>query len=267
MLPHSIFESAALKIERADQHIRDLQAAFEAFSQSHRHTVHVHGNVKGPIYFEIVFDAALPPTLALILGDAIHNLRTALDHATWELLGMDGAKRKRQLQLPSGQNRVDFEAFCKGIETPDQSTIDFLIELAVYPEGEGKMLYWLCKLDNAEKHRIITPVAQAASVARIVFIDLATNKRWESTDITLHPGDDGRSYLKVKPGLGIDCNEHFQTAASIFFGDVEGVPNEPVIPTLVHLRDAVADTLREFRRLVVERNPGIPKDLVAGLVK
>jgi hypothetical protein len=261
-----MFESAKLKIERADQHISDFKAAFKAFTDHHRHTIHVLGMKKGPMYFEIVFDAPLPSALSLILSDAIHNLSTALDHAMWELIGHDQGLRDRYTKLPTGHNRVDFEASCKGIKTPVQSTIDFLVQLAIYPKGGGEPLYWLRQLDNAEKHTILSPVIQAASVERIEFIDLADNSRWESKNVILHPGPDGRSYIKLEPGLGIDCNEKHKTTGDVFFGDVQGVPHEPIIPTLVHFRDAVSDTLREFRRLVVARYPGLPAKMRADLI-
>lgn len=261
MLPHSIFDSALLKIERADQHIRDLQAAFKSFTDHHRHTVHVHGNKNGPLFFEIIFDAPLPPSLPLILSDAIHNLSTALDHATWELMRYDGGVRDRTTKLPTGNNGVNFEAACKGIKTSQQSTTDFFVQLEIYPQGGGEQLYWLRQLDNADKHTILLPVAQAANVERIEFFDIADGTRWERENVALHPGADGRSFIEIEPGIGIDCNKHFKTTGGIFFGDVQGVPNEPVIPTLVHFRDAVTNTLTEFRRLAVEYNPGIPRSL------
>ena len=262
MLPHSIFESAASKVERADHHIRDFQATFKAFTQRYGHTVHIHSDAKtGPLFFETVSDGTLPAKMGLILSDAIHNLRTALDHATWELAGFDKGAQDRHTKLPTGDNRVNFEAACKGIITPLQSTKDFFTQLAIYPQGAGELLYWLCQLDNAEKHTVLSPVVQAATVERIEFFDLADGTRWESENVTLIPGPSGRSYIKLEPGLGINCNIKHKTTSDVFFGDVQGVPHQPIIPTLLHFRDAVSDTLREFRRLVVARHPGIPTDL------
>lgn len=218
------------------------------------------------MFFETISDAPLPGSLALILSDAIHNLRTALDHATWELIGHDHGTRDRHTKLPTGDTRINFEASCKGIKTPIPATIDFFVQLAIYPQGAGESLYWLCQLDNAEKHTILSPVVQAASVDRIEFINLATKERSVRENVILHPGPDGRSYIEIESGQGINCNDRHKTTSDVFFGDVQGVPHEPIIPTLVHFRDAVADTVREFRRLVVERYPGIPKSLKASLI-
>lgn len=249
-----VFQGPTLKLERADQHIRDFELTLKDFTRDHGHRVLVHQQQKdGPLFFEILFDAPLPSALSLILSDAIHNLRTTLDHATWELLGIDQAIRNRHTKLPTGNSRVSFEAACKGIKTTREDTIEFFRSLAVYPGGGGETLYWLALLDNAEKHTILAPVVQAATVERIVFIDLATNERLPVTNVTLRPGRTGRSYLQTLPAYGIDCNEKFKTSADVFFDDVEGVPNQPILPTLTHFRDAVADTLRQFRRFFIMR--------------
>jgi hypothetical protein len=224
------------------------------FIRDHGHRVRVRQDQKGgPVIFEVLFDSPMPWELSLILSDAIHNLRTALDHATWELLGLDNAVRTRHTKLPTGNNRVNFEAACKGIETPRQDTIDFFIKLAVYPEGGGETLYRLAQLDNAEKHTILSPVIQAATVKRIFFIDLATGDRILHENLVLRRRTDGLSSVRTLPGYGIDCNDKFETTTDIFFGDVEGAPGKPIVPTLMHFRDAVADTLREFRRFSIVR--------------
>lgn len=255
MLPDNLFESAASKIERADHHIRDFQAAFKAFTQRYGHTVQIHGDAKiGPLFFETVSEGSIPSEMGLILSDAIHNLRTALDHATWELVGVDKGTQNRYLKLPTGDNKVSFEATCKGITTPLRSTVDFFIQLAIFPQGAGESLYWLCQLDNAEKHTVLSPVVQAATVERIEFFAIADGTLWESKNVTLIPGEDGRSYIKLEPGWGINCNIKHKTTTDVFFGDVQGVAHKPIIPTLLHLRDTVSETLGEFRRLVVNRN-------------
>lgn len=263
---HNMFESALRKVERANEHIAEFERTLKAFTDGHRHTVHVHGHKNGPMFFEIVFDAPLPPRLSLILSDAIHNLSAALDHATWELIGIDQGTQDRHTKLPTGDNRVNFEAACRGVRTPIQATIDLFIRLAIYPQGAGELIYWLRKLDNAEKHTILSPVAQVASVERIEFIELDTNRRWESENVILRPGPDGRSFIELEPGIGIDCNHRHRTTSDVFFGDVEGVSYEPIVPTLRHFRDAVSEILLQFKRSVVERYPGIPHAQRAALI-
>lgn len=142
----------------------------------------------------------------------------------------------------------------QGDENPRTSTKDFFANLEIYPGGFGELIYWLCQLDNAEKHTIISPVVQAASVDRIVFIDLDTKERWASDDVVLHPRADGRSYIQLEPGLGVDCSARFKTESEVFFGKAPGVDQRPVIPTLFEFREAVVGLLTDFQRLVDGRN-------------
>lgn len=249
-----MFESALLKIGRADRHIQDFEGALREFQAGHGHTIRVHGKIKGPMFFETISDAPLPIDLSLILSDALHNLRTALDHATWELVGIDDGVQDRFLKLPTGNDQQSFDAACRGMRTPNTSTKDFFTNLAIYPGGVGELIYWLCQLDNAEKHTIISPVVQAASVDRIIFIDLDTKERWASDNVVLHPGVDGRSYIQLEPGLGVDCSRHFNTKSGVFFGKAPGVSQMPVIPKLFEFREAVVGVLTDFQRLVDGRS-------------
>ena len=75
------FYGPNLKVERADQHINDLEAIFDAY---------VLENIKrlspnrdhGPLKESSTIDASpFPKHTPTVLGDAIHNLKSALDHA------------------------------------------------------------------------------------------------------------------------------------------------------------------------------------------
>jgi hypothetical protein len=153
-----MFNGARLKIGRANQHIADLETAFHTFVKDNPHTIRSSGDPKtGRTIVRVHFDQPIPDTLALIIGDAIHNLRAALDHATWELIGLDGGTQDRYLKFPTGDNRINYEASCKGLKTPREDTKKFFIALAVYKGGAGNILYTLNLLDNADKPTVSAP--------------------------------------------------------------------------------------------------------------
>lgn len=75
-----MFEGARLKVERADQHIHALERCLREFTEN-SFTTRPHASG-----MDITYTFLAPPSeVALILGDAVHNLRSALDHLTWEL--------------------------------------------------------------------------------------------------------------------------------------------------------------------------------------
>src|SRR5689334_6111092 len=117
-----MFESAKLKIERAKHHIADVDASFTSFIQTHPHRLAMVVNPEtGRMDIKVRLNHELPKSIALTVGDAIHNMRTALDHMTWEVVGRDKGTQDRWLKLPAGDNRVNYEATCQGIKTPSQS--------------------------------------------------------------------------------------------------------------------------------------------------
>src|SRR5262245_27971487 len=131
-----MFNSAFLKIERAETHIADLKRSFKSFITTHRQKLSVTNDLAtGEYLFEVSFDCDIPSEFALIAGDAIHNLRAALDHATWELVGIDGGKQDRNLAFPAGKTSTDYECACNGIQTPRDDTKRFLLSLAAYADG------------------------------------------------------------------------------------------------------------------------------------
>src|SRR5882762_8309674 len=78
----ALFRDARLKVERAKKHIEDLQAAIVALEDTYRATVEQHPDATGQsLIHEFPEIENAFEDLSLIIGDAIHNLRSALDFA------------------------------------------------------------------------------------------------------------------------------------------------------------------------------------------
>jgi hypothetical protein len=249
-----MFNGARLKIGRANQHIADLEIAFHTFVKDNPHTIRSSRDPKtGRTIVRVHFDQPIPDTLALIIGDAIHNLRTALDHATWELIGLDGGTQDRYLKFPTGDNRINYEASCKGLKTPREDTKKFFIALAAYKGGAGNILYTLNLLDNADKHTVLTPTVSVCSIpsARIVS---GGNVMGTFTNCSFGVGaNDGSVMMNLGPGCVFEIDEEPKPAITIFFCDIQFMELEAVIPALVHFRDAVTDTIGQFEGFVAAR--------------
>lgn len=132
----SLFGSAFQKVERANQHILDLQNAFNTHREGHGYNLRSELDADGATIFYIDFFPSLPPDVPLLIGDAIHNLRSALDHATWELLGLDGGTQEGCTFPCTKGSAADYEGMCKGIRTPRDDTKEFFKTFSAYPDGE-----------------------------------------------------------------------------------------------------------------------------------
>jgi len=248
-----MFESAKLKVERADHHITQLQIGFNRFSDRNPHTLSVGKNHEtGNPTIRIRFRDPMPETFALIIGDAVHNLRTALDHMAWDLVGHDGGTQNRNLKFPTGRDRRSFEASCEGIRTPSQDVIALLKATQAFPSGQGEALYILSRLDNADKHFAITPVVGAARVRgfSVISPEGLLETKWENC--TFKRGSGALlDIVDVHSGAQIEFDQDREATPDIFFGKVEGaVDGQPVFPTLRQLRDATAHTIDIVSRAI-----------------
>ncbi len=90
----SPFGHAMLKIERADKHIADFEQRLRTSSDRYGPGFYMKGNTGEKFLHYGLEDRYLRSDLALITGDAIHNLRAALDIAWVEVVRRAGRPTK-----------------------------------------------------------------------------------------------------------------------------------------------------------------------------
>jgi hypothetical protein len=243
-----MFESAKLKIKRAERHISDVEGSFLKFTQDHPHKLSLQTNpTDGQLSIRVKFGDEMPDDIALAIGDAIHNLRTSLDHLVWETVGLDGGTQDRYLKLPTGNNRVNFESSCQGIVTPSQSIKDMLKGLEIFPGGTGDDIYALHLLDNADKHTVLMPAIRATNLSKLVILNPDGSTAVTMTDTTLIGGSGPfANVASVPPGMSVELDDETYATPDIFFEKVEGAPVDPVIPTLRRFRYLCAETVEIF---------------------
>jgi hypothetical protein len=81
-----MFENSRLKWHRAQWHIREIDTGLQAFLQSGAIKLVAVTEPNDMQVMKVVVDPPAPTgEFALIIGDAFHNLRSALDHLTSEV--------------------------------------------------------------------------------------------------------------------------------------------------------------------------------------
>jgi hypothetical protein len=88
----SVFYSARLKVERARSHIDALATEISRFSHSSPYLVVIEDS--GP---KLKRTSPIPGPVFTILGDAVHNLRSALDHLAYELVDLETTRTGNKL--------------------------------------------------------------------------------------------------------------------------------------------------------------------------
>ncbi|MCH8172872.1 MAG: hypothetical protein IIA70_06135 [Proteobacteria bacterium] len=105
------FQSSYLKVERAKHHISDLGNSWDTFSNNHKN---LFSQVKGKGRNKISQKPnvkKIPPEFGLIIGDAVHNLRTALDHLVFSIVCIKD--EKSLAHFPIGDDSKKFKASLK----------------------------------------------------------------------------------------------------------------------------------------------------------
>lgn len=242
-----MFESARLKIKRAEQHISDLEARFAAHVATNPHKLLVENNPEtGNRHIRVLFKSDPTQSLALIAGDAIHNIRVALDHMTWEAVGRDGGTTDRYLYLPSGDDRVNYESRCKRIKTPSNWVKDLFISLEIFPRGTGDGLYALTQLDNTDKHSTLAIVVKATTTPEIRILSPSGTPALTLIGNTfISTSTDYFDIGKVPHTHKIEFDEDADCAPTIVFNDVRW-PNQPVIPTIKQFSQLALGAIQAF---------------------
>lgn len=155
------FEGPRLKIRRAVHHIADLHEIFDDLTKGAGMgwvPVHDHGQ---NIEYCLVLNRELPEDAPVIIGDAIHCLRAALDLLICDIARMRGLPTDH-LKFPFAKTEPNFSKILrKEIAPIGQDLADAIEPLKPYTHGNADLV-GLHDLDIADKHVTILPTYLAA---------------------------------------------------------------------------------------------------------
>jgi len=154
-----------IKIERAKEHLRNLENIALACRGKTLHIVLPQDNSKAgdiipkrredvPVYsFEML----------AVAGDAIHSLRSALDHLAYQLAIIGSGKPpSRRVEFPIAKDRDTYEAEkARKVEGIRPEAIEAIDALKPY-KGGNDTLWRIHQLDNIDKHRFVFVIGNDA---------------------------------------------------------------------------------------------------------
>jgi hypothetical protein len=164
-----VSSGSTLKLLRAQEHLARLQEQVSIFFESEPYYFVVEHNTDSREHNAYVRLVGRAPfnQWALIVGDIVHNMRSALDNAVYEI-----GVRESGEDVPPGSKVLAMPIFddAKGYEQRGRWRIESLgdeartiieaIQPYRHPNGvHGSGLWALHEIDNADKHRILQVVA------------------------------------------------------------------------------------------------------------
>jgi hypothetical protein len=175
--------SARMKLGRAGHHINELEQVCRTFIESHPYeAIRIQNLAAGKWEVRLHVNHELPvPILGLVIGDIVHNLRTALDHLICLLVEANQAPVTTNTMFPFAPTEKHWKSArnsrAKGAH---EDVLDALDELKPYAGGND-VLYRLHQLDIADKHKLLI-----ASVAQNVRVGIPLTSSFRQSE----PPDD-----------------------------------------------------------------------------
>jgi hypothetical protein len=237
--------SARLKIERAKKHIRDLDAEKGAFlgGDPYRGVPRFNPEMDRTEYI-LQNIPVIPDNIPLILGDAVHNLRSALDHLACELVRSENVE-PRGVYFPIFESAAEYESKSAGkTKGMPESAKKIIARMKPYLGGHD-ILWGLHKLDIIDKHRLLPTVGMTLGGWRLRFSLTAPNVNLPLPSI-LEKG----VIIASVPG-NRETEERVSIFADIVFGEPEVFKGEPIIETLTQLAGLIETTVSYFEDFCV----------------
>lgn len=239
------FESAFLKIERADHHVQQFEAIVRRYVMDNVKTLRPNPNPKKRK--ERAIGGRIPRHTPTIVGDAIHNLRTSLDHAYCALVEANGGTIVRWTKFPFGDTRENTEATINGQKAtslPSADVLKFIIEEIKPFEIGGSEIHGVHRLDIADKHHSLIATNASMAIDDLAILDGGGKRIGGFTGLTLttpYPNQGGS--LALAPDLTAKLYGDPRTTFDIRFGKGQPFENESIVNTLKRLSVVTRDAL------------------------
>jgi hypothetical protein len=153
-----------VKIERAKQHILQLESDIRTFFDTRPYVVGTKQNPQTrQLIYDIVTVRETPKILASITGDALQNLWSALDHLAYQLVLVGTGKPGpfRHVYFPIDNDATKYEADkMRKVQGMRPAAIKAIDTVKPY-KGGNDALWRLDQLNNVDKHRLLITVGSA----------------------------------------------------------------------------------------------------------
>jgi hypothetical protein len=249
------FNGARLKIERAKQHIDELNRRVQALVASgiHKLSLHIDPDT-GNDSLQIEVSQVVPEDFAIIIGDALHNLKGALDFTVNEIVVNRLGRYDEHTRFPFRDKRDALIAAVNGglIKQASEATVNYIVNVAKPYVGGNDTFWALHRLNILDKHRLLLPVLHISVVENICL----ENERGEQ--ILMGPWVVTRNRIASHKTRerNLKITNYGQPTLAVLFD--KGLPLEasPVIPTLHQMTEIVSCTVEDIKTVFFDEGHG-----------
>lgn len=264
------------KLERAEEHLRALRTRWAAFQENAYPVTFKDDTNSGCRIYTLQYAMPVPEDISWMVGDAAHNLISALDHVAYRLVFVHtgGSGPFTNVYFPVAKTVKHFG--CKLTRTSEheasggrviqrlnQKAIKAIQAIEPYEGGKGEVLSHVHQLDIIDKHHMLLTVGSMNRLQTMPPSEIAYYRKTfldSGLDDDLTPEFTSRAFLaeaiRVKfplktgdelarvPFAEVDENMYF--AFEVAFGEPEVLKGKPIIVTLYRADQLIRNIIRDF---------------------
>lgn len=235
------FRGPRLKLGRARVHVSEVERELSQFAEREPYQIIGRTSTLGRQTYEVGLKEPFPDSIPLAIGDAIHNLRTALDHMACDLVRLNGKSTKGvYFPFAADANALNDQIKAKNFHRAPAAAVALLRHLQPYKSG-NRALRAIHDLDVHDKHELLIPVVHGVRPGRIVIGDP------DNPTATLV----GNSFygkgpiFRVQEGLPVRTEEPLQPMI-LFAPHLETIGRAHVVESLKELCNLVHGVINQF---------------------
>jgi hypothetical protein len=246
------------KVKRAKHHIEELAVEATGFLNGGGYEVFSdYDSEPGRRLDRVRVIQVASPELACVLGDVVHNLKSALDLVAWQAVEAGGGTPGRDTGFPICQSPNDFKATgLAKVEGASEESLDVIRRAKPY-KGGNDSLWRLHHLDRFDKHRLLAVVGAAHQYTSIDMSGFMRQEFPELTDLPemriginpadkLFPLEDGEVLYETDA----EAKENPEHALFVAFGQGEIAESEPIMESVAEMLQSVESVLEAFRPIL-----------------
>jgi hypothetical protein len=251
-VPHPLDEAHA-KLARARGHLEELDREVRRFTADHPYGLRFDDESEpGVIVVRAeahVLDEPVPMLIGVIVGDVLHNLRSAIEYLAWHLATLHRGPDK-ETHFPVCDTPAKWRDF--GLRftrrmRPDHKA--FIERMQPYHGRHGILLTPVSALNNTDKHALISAVSWGSQFRPPTITGEVLSMRIEyEGHVPMHDGAPLFRIVELEYAPGSKVNVHMDVPYTVLFGK-PFVPGEVAASKLdlVRAERYIRLVLRVFR--------------------
>jgi hypothetical protein len=254
-VPNRLFEGCRAKIARAEFHFKQFESHIERFKKDLYGLVATKDDSQtGERVVYAVYPHHLFLGFSIVVGDVIHQARSALDHLIYAMPRSARAKPKERISgfpifWDADKYKINGKPMIDGLSPAAIAIIDGL--QPIKPDYASDPLYVLQDLWNRDKHRLLSMTRIRLNAFKEGYRDAARTFYLESPifNLTVAATEDGTEIGRFHPPLTltpeVEVIQHAEILGPLFedAGPATGQDPLKLLPLLIERVESITNDL------------------------